>query len=69
MSWYFCVTPPQSNGNAGQGTFLIDEVVPKNAPPDVNCYTGTCQGESVWKDPSAFSTTVSEMLGQCVPNH
>lgn len=69
MSWFMCVTPPQSNGNAGQGSFLIDQVVPKNAPPDVNCYTGTCQGESVWQDSNAFSTTVSEMLAQCVPNH
>jgi hypothetical protein len=70
MSWFFCVTSSTSgDGNTGQSTFLIDHVAPKNAPPDVNCYTGTCHGEAVWKDPNAFNTTVSEMLAQCVPNH
>jgi hypothetical protein len=69
MSWFFCATPPAGGGSTGQGSFLIDQVVPKNAPPDVNCYSGVCQSESVWQDPSAFSTTVSEMLAQCVPNH
>lgn len=56
-------------GSTGQGTFLIDQVIPKNAPPDVNCYSGTCQSEAVWQDPAAFSTTESEMLAECVPNH
>ncbi|HEV2380408.1 MAG TPA: hypothetical protein VG206_11510 [Terriglobia bacterium] len=70
ISWYFCATSRYAgDGNTGQSTFLIDQVVPKNAPSDVNCYTGTCHGESVWEDPNAFSTTVSEMLAQCVPNH
>jgi len=68
MSWFFCVTPP-INESTGQGSFLIDEVVPKNAPPDVNCYSGACQGEAVWQDPDAFNTTVSEMLAQCQANH
>jgi hypothetical protein len=69
MSWFFCVTPPAGGGSTGQGTFLIDQVIPKNAPADVNCYSGTCQGEAVWQDPAAFSTTHSEMLAECVPNH
>lgn len=69
MSWFFCVTPPAGGGSTGQGTFLIDQVIPKNAPADVNCYSGTCQSEAVWQDPSAFSTTHSEMLAECVPNH
>ncbi|HEY6293208.1 MAG TPA: hypothetical protein VI455_16775 [Terriglobia bacterium] len=69
MSWFFCATPPAGGGSTGQGSFLIDQVVPKNAPPDVNCYSGICQAEAVWQDPSAFSTTHSEMLAQCVPNH
>jgi hypothetical protein len=70
MSWFMCVTPPYGgDGNTGQATFLIEQVTPKNGPPDVNCYTGTCQGEAVWQDPTAFSTTVSEMQAQCVPNH
>lgn len=69
MSWYFCVTQPGVNESTGQGSFLIEQVAPKNAPPDVNCYSGICQGEDVWKDPNAFSTTVSEMLTQCVGNH
>lgn len=69
MSWFFCVTPPAGGGSTGQGTFLIDQVAPKNAPPDVNCYSGICQGEAVWQDPSAFAATQSDMLAQCVPNH
>jgi hypothetical protein len=69
MSWFFCVTPGTLNESTGQGSFLIDRVVPQNAPPDVNCYSGICQGEDVWTDPTAFSTTASEMLGLCVPNH
>ena len=69
MSWFFCATPPAGGGSTGQGSFFISQVVPKNAPPDVNCYSGVCQGEAVWQDPSAFSTTESEMLAQCVPNH
>ena len=68
MSWFLCVTPPV-NPSAGQGKFLIDKVVPKNNPPDVNCYSGVCTGEEVWQDPTAFSLTESEMLSQCVPNH
>jgi hypothetical protein len=68
MSWYSCVTPPVNN-STGQGKFLIAKVVPKNAPPDVNCYSGICQGESVWHDPSAFDATHTEMLAKCVPNH
>jgi hypothetical protein len=67
MSWFFCVTQP--NESTGQGSFLIDQVVPKNAPPDVNCYSGACQGEGVWQDPNAFKLTVSEMLAQCQANH
>lgn len=69
MSWFFCVTPSSLNESTGQGTFLIDRVTPKNDPPDVNCYSGVCQGEAVWQDQNAFNTTVSEMLSQCVPNH
>lgn len=69
MSWFFCATPPVRGGSTGQASFLIDQVVPKNAPPDVNCYSGICQGEGVWQDPSAFATTESQMLAQCVPNH
>jgi hypothetical protein len=69
MSWFFCVTPGSLNESTGQGSFLIEKVLPKNAPPDVNCYSGTCQGEAVWNDPNAFNTTLSEMLAQCAPNH
>jgi hypothetical protein len=69
MSWFFCVTPPAGGGSTGEGTFLIDQVIPKNAPPDVSCYSGICQSENVWQDPSAFRTTESEMVAQCVPNH
>lgn len=68
MSWFFCATSPV-NESTGQGSFLIDQVVPKNAPPDVNCYSGTCQGENVWQDPNAVAAAESEMLAQCVPNH
>lgn len=67
MSWFFCVTPPVNN-STGQGKFLIDQVHPKNTP-DVNCYSGVCKGESVWQDKTAFNTTHTEMLSQCVPNH
>jgi len=67
MSWFFCVTPPVNN-STGEGEFLIAQVHPKN-PPDVNCYSGICTGESVWHDPSAFNATHTEMLSQCVPNH
>jgi hypothetical protein len=69
MSWFFCVAPGTLNESTGQGSFLIDKVVPQNAPPDVNCYSDTCQGEDVWTNPAAFSATVNEMLGLCVPNH
>jgi hypothetical protein len=69
MSWFFCVTQPGVNESTGQGSFLIQQVVPRNDPPDVNCYSGICQGEAVWQDPNAFSTTVSEMLAQCQANH
>lgn len=68
MSWFFCTTSPV-NESTGQGTFLIDQVVPKNAPPDVSCYSGMCQGENVWQDPNAVAAAESEMLAQCVPNH
>ena len=68
MSWFSCVTPPVNN-STGQGKFLISQVVPKNSPPDVNCYSGICKGEAVWQDPTAFSTTQSEMLSKCIPNH
>jgi len=69
MSWFFCVTQPGVNESTGQGSFLIQQVVPKNAPPDVNCYSGVCQGESVWQDPSAFNAAVSDMLSLCAANH
>ena len=69
MSWFFCVSPSTLNESTGQGSFLIDQVVPLNAPPDVNCYSDQCQGEDVWTNPIAFNTTASEMLGLCVPNH
>jgi hypothetical protein len=68
MSWYFCVTPPV-NESGGQATFFIDDVMPKNNPPDVSCYSGVCTGELVWQDPAAFSAMHSEMLSQCVANH
>lgn len=68
MSWFFCVTTPVSE-TTGEGSFLIQQVVPKNSPPDVNCYSGTCKGEGVWQDPNAFDATVSEMVSQCVANH
>ncbi len=68
MSWFTCATPPV-NESSGQGKFLIDQVVPKNYPPDVNCYSGVCRGEVVWTDPNAFNDTISEMLANCVPNH
>ena len=67
VSWFFCVTNP--NESAGQGSFLIQQVAPRNDPPDVNCYSGTCAGEKVWQDPNAFNLTVSEMLSQCQANH
>ncbi len=69
MSFFFCVTPGSLSETTGQGSFLIDQVVPLNAPPDVNCYSGSCEGEAVWQDKTAFNTTVSEMLSRCVPNH
>lgn len=68
MSWFVCATPPVNN-SSGQGKFLIEKVLPKNNPPDVNCYSGVCKGEAVWQDPNAFNTTQAEMLSQCVPNH
>ena len=68
MSWFTCTTPPV-NESTGQGEFLIEQVVPKNTSPDVNCYSGICQGEIVWNDPNAVSQTVSEMQTNCVPNH
>ncbi|HEY3974849.1 MAG TPA: hypothetical protein VGM18_17720 [Candidatus Sulfotelmatobacter sp.] len=68
MSWFACVTPPVNN-TTGQAKFLSSQVVPKNSPPDVNCYSGICKGEAVWQDPGAFSLTHSEMLANCVPNH
>lgn len=69
ISWFFCATPPASGGSTGQGTFLIEQVIPKNIPADVNCYSGQCENELVWEDPSAFNTTLSDMLAQCTPNH
>ncbi|HEV2424512.1 MAG TPA: hypothetical protein VGZ29_06775 [Terriglobia bacterium] len=68
VSWFYCATAPYSF-STGQGSFLVDQIVAKNFPSDVNCYSGICQGEGVWNDPNAFSTTQSEMLSQCVPNH
>ena len=68
MSWFFCVTPSVNN-STGEGKFLIDQVLPKNAPPDVNCYSGICKGENVWQDKTAFNNTHTDMLTQCVPNH
>jgi len=68
MSWFVCVTPPVNN-STGEGKFLIDQVLPKNSPPDVNCYSGVCQGEAVWQDINAFNKTHQEMLQKCVPNH
>jgi len=69
LSWFFCVTPQSLNESTGQGTFFIEQAIPKNSPPDVNCYSGKCQAEAVWTDPSAFNITLSEMLAQCKPNH
>lgn len=68
MSFYVCVTPPVNN-TAGQAKLLIEQVVPKNSPPDVSCYSGICKGEAVWQDPAAFSATRADMLSHCVPNH
>jgi hypothetical protein len=68
MSFFMCVTQPVNN-STGEGKFLIDQVVPKNSPPDVNCYSGVCQGEAVWQDLSAFNKTHQEMLSKCVANH
>jgi hypothetical protein len=68
MSFFMCVTPPVNN-STGQGKFLIDQVVPKNNSPEVNCYSGICKGEAVWQDKNAYNATLSEMLSQCVPNH
>jgi len=67
VSWFFCVTDPGQD--TGQGDFLIQQVVPKNDPADVNCYSGGCSGEGVWKDPNAFHLAVTEMLSQCQANH
>ncbi len=68
MSWFTCTTPPV-NESTGQGEFLIEQLVPKNISPDVNCYSGVCKGEIVWNDPNAVSQTVSEMQTNCLPNH
>jgi len=68
MSWFFCVRQPV-NESTGQGSFLIDQVMPKNFPPDVNCYNDGCQGEGVWQNKDAFNATVNEMLMQCQANH
>jgi hypothetical protein len=68
MSFFMCVTPPVNN-STGEGKFLIDQVVPKNNPPDVNCYSGVCKGEAVWQDKNAFNATQAEMLSKCVANH
>jgi hypothetical protein len=68
VSWFFCVTPGSLNQSTGQGSFLIDQVIPLNSL-DVNCYSGACQGEAVWEDKTARETTESEMLQICVPNH
>lgn len=69
ISWFFCVSPATANESTGQGYFLIDAVIPKNNPPDVNCYSGVCSGEQVWRDPKALAATESNMMSQCVPNH
>lgn len=68
MSWFMCATPP-INESTGQATFLIEKVVPKNYPPDVNCYWAGCKGEGVWGDPGAFAATHAQMYEECVPNH
>ncbi len=68
MSWFECVTLPV-NESTGQAKFLIDAVVPKNAPPDVNCYSGVCTNEGVWQDTQAFNDTEAGMLAKCIPNH
>jgi len=34
-----------------------------------HCYSGVCKGEAVWQDKTAFNTTHTEMLSQCVGNH
>jgi hypothetical protein len=67
ISYWFCVTTP--NETTGQGKFLIDQLHPKNDPLDVHCYSGICQSEQVFEDPTAFSDAVSEMTTNCVPNH
>ncbi len=69
MSWFFCATPGSITETTGQGSFLTDQVVPLNTPPDANCYSGSCQGENPWTDKTAFNTTLNEMLSMCVPNH
>ena len=68
MSFFMCVTQPVNN-STGQGKFLVDQVAPKNVHPDVNCYSGVCQGEAVWQDTNAFNKTHSQMRTKCVPNH
>jgi hypothetical protein len=67
MSFWYCVTSP--NESTGQATFFIDQAHPKNAPADVNCYSGVCQNEYVLEDPAAFTAAMNEMVGGCVPNH
>lgn len=67
VSWFFCVTHPSTD--TGEGGFLAERVVPKNDPSDINCYSGACNGEGVWQDPTAFNLAASEMLSQCQPNH
>jgi hypothetical protein len=67
ISYWFCVTTP--NETTGQGKLLIDQLRPKNNPLDVHCYSGVCQSEAVFEDPSAFNLAVSEMTANCVPNH
>jgi hypothetical protein len=67
MSWFFCINQP--NESTGQGSFLISQVMPKNSPPDVNCFKQQCQGEGVWQNTSAVDLTVNRMLSRCKPNH
>jgi hypothetical protein len=67
MTFWYCVTAP--NQSTGESTFYIEQVQPMNSPPPVNCYSGTCQGEEVFEDPSAFNAAVSDMTTLCMPNH
>ena len=66
VSSFYCATSPDFS--TGQGSFLLGQIVPRNYPSDVHCYSG-CSGEAVWNDTDAVSETQSDMLEKCVPNH